>query len=180
MDLRFATFLLILCVSAEALGQSSKQPILGWRNGDKLAGEILPAAAGSISWKSRAFTAPFLLDQEQLKEIWFPADYLDAKKPDPKGLFRIRFHNGDRIYGKLISIRGKAITLDSPSFASPITVERKYVNRIESVSGNHLKYNGPMELDQWRKLGRGVKNTDWFTQKTGEFSTHRWGRRVIS
>ena len=56
----------------QAGAEELDQPILSWKNGDRLAGELLGADADTIQWKSPLFCSPFTLQVEQLSSVRFP------------------------------------------------------------------------------------------------------------
>ena len=151
---------------------------LQWHNGDQLKGKILPGSPKRLVWKCDVFSDPFRIDTNQLRSLTFPDSYLGKTQESP-GPFRISFCNGDRLYGRLIAIHGDFLTFKCPRIAEPFVVDRKFIHRVERVSGSHLRYSGPVELDSWKPLGRHATEKDWYVKKTGEFVTHRWGGELF-
>lgn len=179
---RFYTYLIpvfFLILSAESQESALPTAKLAWRNGDTLNGKILPSSGDRLTWKSEAFAGPFRLNPNQLKSIEFPKSYLGNNSTE-SGQFRITFSNGDRLFGNLIEIGPETVTFKSPRFSENLVVKRSYLDRIERMNNQQLKYSGPVELDSWKELGRSDKDPDyWFARKTGEFATHRWGGELF-
>ncbi len=168
-----------LCAIAEtAADESIEQPRLVWRNGDELAGGLLPASGERIGWRSDAFTIPFRIDRAQLERVRFPQGY-GGTAQEGTGEFRITFANGDRLLGDVVEIGPEQVAFRCPVLGETIGVAREHLQRIERVSGSHLRYSGPAELERWKVLGRSATEEDWFVRSTGEFTTHRWGGELF-
>ena len=154
----------------------STQPMLGWKNGDRLHGEILKGNGEVITWKADSFRDPFSIRQEHLQEIKFPQLKKDSKKEDkpPANHFRFVLRNGDRIFGDLMSITASTVVLKSDRFPENITLSRSEIDRIEQVRGNRMRFAGPVDLDEWKTQGRNRKVDEWDTGLRGEFMTYQW------
>ncbi len=152
---------------------------LEWRNGDSLDGKILPSSGERVNWQSDAFEGPFDLNPIQLQSIDFPKAYLGNNESRP-GRFRITFNNGDRLFGELLAIGPETVTFKCPRLSENLVVNRRYLERIERLDTQNLKFSGPGELETWQELGQNESEpADWFTRKTGELATNRWGGELF-
>ncbi|HEV3270902.1 MAG TPA: redoxin domain-containing protein [Candidatus Methylacidiphilales bacterium] len=121
-------------------------PVLRWKNGDALHGEIAAATAGDISWKS-----PFFEDPLQLR--WDVVDRIDwpAVPVQPTGPFGIALRDGSFIYGDVVSVTADSILIHSTSHGDA-ALKRSEVLSARRLSHGSLIYSGPTGDLGWQPL----------------------------
>ena len=168
-------FVVFACCCKSA---SAEDAYLRWRNGDELAGQILPGEAGKIHWKAQPFSRPLQLNLRQLESIRFSSENRNPTAKD-EATFRILLKNGDRLDGSLHAMDESSVTVNCAPFANPVVVRRDAIERIVHISSSSLHYSGPGDLGQWTSDGRDRKTTEWFTDLKGAFSTNQWSGNLF-
>ncbi|NNE93716.1 MAG: TlpA family protein disulfide reductase [Verrucomicrobiales bacterium] len=147
-----------------------------WKNGDELKGVILPTERGDIiRLKSDLFVDPFDIKIDQLVMIRYGRETHGKFDFVPQP-FRITLMTGDVLGGKLKSISGSEVVIQSPKLnnGKELKIKRDKVASIERMDSPDLVLTGPHSQRGWKSVGRERKIGDWIPQPHGELTTRRW------
>ena len=158
-------------------------PILHWKNGEVLGGEIMAASPAALSWKSPFFEDPLQLDWQVLDRIvWLQPPTQSA---DP---FVIVLRDGSFIYGDLVSVGDDSISIHSTHHGDAVLKRSEVLSARRIRHGNNLLFSGPTGNVGWQPMtvqqdGSVVKNqfapevlTSLTSGPGGEFQINAWNR----
>jgi len=122
-------------------------PVLHWKNGESLGGELLGASPTGPTWKNPFFEDPLQLDWQALDRIdWFstPSHFTDP--------FAIALKDGSFIYGDLLSVGDDSISIRSTHHGDTV-LKRSEVLSLRRIShGSNLIFSGPTGNVGWQLL----------------------------
>jgi thiol-disulfide isomerase/thioredoxin len=111
--------------------------VLSWNNGETLAGEILEASSSDITWKTPLFEDPLQLRSSALRRIDQHLAAVPAVDP-----FSIRLRDGSHIYGSIVSITEKSVSIHSHRHGD-VVLTRSEVLSARRLRGGSLVFAGP-------------------------------------
>lgn len=121
-----------------------KGPLLRWKNGEFLPGELDSATPDRVLWKAPIFGEPVALRTSVLRSMEFPKAGLDSREP-----FAVTLRNGDLVHGALVAIDAESVKLRSECHGS-LTLRRAEVAELRRVSGGRLIYSTPSPGTPWK------------------------------
>lgn len=132
---------------AAGAGSRAAEPadVIRFANGDSVAGAWQGIAGPVLRWASPVFEGEVGFDMSQVLEI-----RRTAKLPEESGdhLATVRLHNDDVVHGKLASVDGDAVVLET-AFAGTMRFNRKMVREVEIESISERTYRGPDSMNSW-------------------------------
>lgn len=156
-------------------GRTSDQ--LSFLNGDALSGEMVSAEADEgLSW-----THPHV--KEPIRFAWAPLGEVKLKGPFPvgelEGLARVRISNGDEYRGRILSMDGETLRLETP-YAGEVSLAVPMIVSLEPRATSAGIYRGPNDLEEWT-ASRSGEHTGWALRKNALYyegnSNETLGRR---
>ena len=161
-----ATFLLLLFVAPTGAERAVAQSRLVWTNGDALPGELQSVRGAQLSWRSSLFVQPLKLKLNQLSHLTVEYKTVVASKAP----WRITMHNGDVYFGKLQTIEGPVVTIDSKRHGQ-VLLHRTMVQSILRNNNPALIYQGPNNLLGWNTYDDDSVGRSWAKTARGELAT---------
>jgi peroxiredoxin len=150
-------------------------PVIRWRNGESLPGELEGATPEEIMWQSPIFSEPLVLRTSAMDLMESPRRGIDSKEP-----FAVTLRNGDLVHGSLISIGTDTVKLRSECHGE-LTLRRPEVLSLRRVRGGKLVYASPSAGVEWRIKDDGNTpprwtKTPWKTGPGGAPVLNSWNR----
>lgn len=144
MNSRFTIALLLLTL----LRPANAQDYVHFLDGSLLRGRFLSYEAdGSVSLQSPHSPAPLAFSSTALSQVVL--DQHRRPTPDERYSARFKFFNGDQLYGDLVSMDERSVTLKS-WFAGRLTGPRSALQSITFFNhGSHVIYSGPNGTAGW-------------------------------
>lgn len=134
-----------------ALGASAS--VLEWKNGEKVGGGIVTATDSILKWRvdPARFGEPLELQMHVLRSIDLKPDAnKDWSKDEPtQEPFSIRLDDGSRLFGTILGMDGKNLTIRSPRFGT-VGVARSAVTGVHRMSGADTLLVGPGARQGWK------------------------------
>ena len=128
-----------------------ERPLIRWRNGETLVGDINAADKDIFEWNTELFKEPLRLRNEVIDRIDFAKT--DGKK-DELANFRAILKNGSHLSGDLASISTETVTLKSDSLGE-LEIDQTEVVSIERITGAGIIASGSHALLAGEALGKG-------------------------
>jgi hypothetical protein len=142
--------------SRAASATNSAQGLLQMFDGTTLHGELSAISTqDGVSWNFPAAQGPLILKPDNISGIRF--ENSQSSIPVGKPTCRFRFHNGDELFGDLVSIDGDTATIASSFGGQLKSVKQAFSSLQFSARGFKVVYEGPNGPDEWRsgRTGRG-------------------------
>lgn len=121
-------------------------PVLRWKNGETLPGEIAAASPGDITWKTPLFEDPLQLRWDVVDRIDWP-----AVPAQPAGPFSIALRDGSFIYGDLVDVGAETISIHSTRHGDAM-LKRSEVLSVRRLHNGNLVYCGPTGDVGWKPM----------------------------
>lgn len=142
--------LLFLRVSGAAPG------LIQLFDGTSLHGDLTGISTQQgVTWAFPASQSPLIFKPDNISGIRFETSQANARAGKPT--CRFRFHNGDELFGDLVSISGETATIAS-SFGGELKSGTRAFSSLQfSSRGFKVLYEGPNGPDEWKsgRTGRG-------------------------
>lgn len=137
-------------IFAEAPVKELPLAVIHLLNGDYVTGSLTTADPAILGWQSPAFTQPFQFEIGGVSSIHFPVpDQLPAQTGD----YCFEFAGSDMLFGTLVGIDDKVVTLDVDHLGR-VQVDRNVVQRLYRIKGNSNQiFVGPNGLNGWKTSG---------------------------
>ena len=135
-------------------------PILRWKNGETLRGEIAAASPGDVTWKTPLFADPLQLRWDAVDRIDWP-----AVPVPPTGPFSIALRDGSFIYGDVVDVGAETLSIHSTRDGDAVLKRSEVLSVRRLRNGRNLTYCGPTGDVGWKALTNqqdGSVNTNSF------------------
>ena len=164
---------MLLCSFARG---EENQATLKWNNEDSLGGELLGYHDNYIQWRSPQFSQTLEVHSDYIDAI----DFAKPKKaPDPSNEpFRLETVGGNVFFGKLTTIDGKFVSIESQRLGS-IRVKRDHAREIRHLKHTEVVFDGPRWLDGWRTLRAGRLVSEWEATEHGHLRTTKYNGELF-
>ena len=166
-----AGFALLLAFGASA-------SVLEWKNGEKVGGGIVTATDSVMTWRvdPARFGEPLELQMHVLRSIDLRPDAnKDWSKDEPtQEPFSIRLDDGTRLFGTILGMDGKNLTIRSPRFGT-VGVALSAVTAVQRMSGADALLAGPGARQGWKPDQEDKKHL-WRHVPGGFISQVGWNR----
>ncbi|MGB8356842.1 MAG: TlpA disulfide reductase family protein [Chthoniobacteraceae bacterium] len=123
-----------------------------WNNGESLTGELVGATATEATWKTPLFEDQLSLDWHALRGIDQPQASMPTTEP-----FSIALRDGSFIYGDLVSVTDKTVSIHS-SRHGDATLDRSEVLNVRRLKGANLVFAGPTGDVGWSSQANARRN----------------------
>jgi thiol-disulfide isomerase/thioredoxin len=121
-------------------------PLLRWKNGETLPGDLIGTSEGVLAWKSPLFDDPLEVKWDVIDRIDWP-----AVPQLPKDAFSIALRDGSFIYGDLVAVGADTISIHSTRHGDAM-LKRADVLSIRRRAHDSLIYNGPTGDAGWQAM----------------------------
>ncbi|MBE2286046.1 MAG: TlpA family protein disulfide reductase [Prosthecobacter sp.] len=162
----FTTFVLLLSITLLPASE------LHWENGEWIGGHPMEITNDHVVWRSEIFTEPLKVSLSVLRRI----RKLPEDRPT-KETFSLRMADGSRLYGSIIAMDAKTVTVKAARFGT-IKIERSAVASIKRLKGAGLLFAAPTSTSGW--VEKDVKNNNklWRVVGGAALKQFGWNRSV--
>ncbi len=142
-------FLTLVCVALSGVLRADG-PMIFWKNGDSLAGEVLEAGPGHLVWDAALFDEPLRLAIQALEKVSVPAE-----ATRPADAFTVNLVDGGRLFGEVTGLDEEVVSVESTQHGA-LKLRRDEVQAIYRIQGGELLWSGPFGDLGWEHPGNSV------------------------
>lgn len=154
--------------------ENATEPMLHWWNGEKLAGKLLGAEDGAVSWQASVFPDPVQISTDVLRMLEQPVPARGTAEP-----FCFSLHDGCQVYGTLLGVVPDGWRVRSQQHGD-FTIAKDRLKEMRRLKDAGIFFAGPVGLRDWGAGDmKGSGLTDWFMAAGGAIATPTWNRSMF-